>query len=125
MKVRRLDDNHDMTFGHGLANMAFDQEAVAQRVRTRLYLLFGEWFLNTDAGVPYLQQITTKPMDLFLTESIIRSTITNTEGIATIDSFSMNYNSTTRRLAVDTTVATIYGTTVNIKVDNITVSTST
>lgn len=117
MKVRRLDENHDMTFGQGLASLAYDQEAVAQRVRTRLYMLKGEWFLDTDAGVPYLQEITTRPMDLFLTESTLRATIADTEGVSSIDAFSMSYNSTTRILSVETTVSTIYNSTANIKVD--------
>lgn len=117
MKVRRLDENHDMTFGQGLASLARDQEAVAQRVRTRLYMLKGEWFLNTDAGVPYLQEITTRPADLFLTESTIRATIADTEGVASINDFSMSYDGATRVLSIETTVSTIYNSTENIKVD--------
>ena len=50
MLVRRLDPGHDMTFGQGLANYARDDEATAQAVKTRLLLLFNEWFLDTGAG---------------------------------------------------------------------------
>lgn len=105
-----------MTFGRGLSNIARDDEAVAQRVRTRLYLLFGEWFLNTDAGVPYLQRITAKPADLFYTESVIKKTILDTEGILAVTEFSMNFDRNTRRLTIDTTVTNIYGTTANVVV---------
>lgn len=116
MQVRRLDRNHDMTFGRGLSNIARDDEAVAQRVRTRLYLLFGEWFLNTDAGVPYLQKITAKPADLFYTESVIKKTILDTEGIAAITGFSMDFDRNTRKLSIEAAVTNIYGTTANVVV---------
>lgn len=117
MQVRRLDRNHDMTFGRGLASLARDQEAVAQRVKTRLYLLQAEWFLDTDAGVPYLQRITAKPTDLFYTESVIKKTVLETEGVALITEFEMDYNRETRKLAVIMTITTIYGTTANIRAD--------
>lgn len=32
-------------------------DIVAQRLRITLYTFYGEWFLNTSVGVPYIQQI--------------------------------------------------------------------
>lgn len=116
MIVRRLDDNHDMTFGRGMADMARDEEATAQAVKTRLYLLLGEWFLDTDAGVPYLQQIMTKPANLPLAEAIIKRTILETEGVQSMRLFNMAYDRDTRRLTIQATVTNIYGSVVNIKV---------
>ncbi len=106
-----------MTFGRGLASLARNQEATAQRVKTRLYLLRAEWFLDVDAGVPYIQRITVKPTDLFYTESIIKKTVLETEGVSEITSFGMDYNRDTRKLLVTMTVTTIYGTTADIRVD--------
>lgn len=116
MIVRRLDDNHDMTFGQGLANFAADAESVAQRVQTRLLLLLNEWFLDTDAGVPYLQELMTKPANLPLAEAEIKRAILETDGVAVIRSFSLSLNRDARRLTVAATVTNIYGTTTNIKV---------
>lgn len=116
MLVRRLDGNHDMTFGQGLADYATDAESVAQRVKTRLLLLKEEWFLDTDAGVPYLQEIAIKPANLPLAEAIIKRTILETEGVLEIRSFSMIYDRNTRRLNIEATVATIYEDLANIKV---------
>lgn len=116
MLVRRLDDNHDMTFGQGIANMALDAESVAQRVTTRLLLLLNEWFLDTDAGVPYLQEVAIKPANLPLAEAVIKRTILETEGVLEIRSFNLTLNRETRRLTIAATVANVYGTTSNIKV---------
>jgi len=116
MLVRRLNPGHDMTFGQGVANYARDDEATAQAVKTRLLLLLNEWFLDTSAGVPYLQQIMVKPANLPLVEAIVKRTILLTEGVAEIRSFGMTFDRETRRLAIQATVANIYGTVSNIKV---------
>lgn len=116
MLMRRLDTDHDMTFGQGLANYARDDEATAQAVKTRLLLLGNEWFLDTDAGVPHLQKIMVKPANLPLAEAIIKRTILETEGVAQLRSFGMTFDRETRRLAIQATVTNIYGTVANIKV---------
>ncbi|MHB0973965.1 MAG: hypothetical protein ACYC0P_06960 [Thiobacillus sp.] len=105
-----------MTFGQGVANYARDEEATAQAVKTRLLLLFNEWFLDTSAGVPYLQQIMVKPPNLPLAEAIMKRTILLTEGVAEIRSFGMTFDRETRRLGIQATVVNIYGTVSNIKV---------
>lgn len=109
MLVRRLDENHDMTFGRGLANFARDAESVRQRVDTRLQLLLGEWFLDTSAGVPYLQEILVKPADTMHAESLIKRCILETDGVETIVSFELIYDANTRRAVVTAVVRTIYG----------------
>lgn len=116
MRVRRIDKNHDMTFGRGRGNFADAAESVAQRVKTRLYLLNGEWFLDTTAGVPYLQKIATKPADLAYAESVLKQTILQTDGVATISQWQADLNRNNRRLSVSCNVTTIYGTTENIMV---------
>jgi hypothetical protein len=115
MITRRLDSNWDMTFGHGLFDYARDQEAVSQNVKTRLQLLREEWFLDVDAGVPYLQEIMVKPANVPLTKALLKQTIIETEGIDELRSFEMLYDNTTRHVTVNATVTTIYGTTENIR----------
>lgn len=109
MLVRRLDEYHDMTYGRGLANYARDAESVRQRVDTRLQLLLGEWFLDTSAGVPYLQEILVKPADPMHAEAIIKRCITETDGVESIVSFELLYDANTRRATITAVVRTIYG----------------
>ena len=116
MILRRLDENHDMTFGQGIGNFSIDQEATAQAVETRLLLLEEEWFLDTEAGLPWLQRIMTKPTDLPFAEAVIKAEILNTEGIASVESFGMTFDRETRVLAISATVRNIYGSIQNIKV---------
>lgn len=116
MMLRRLDPDHDMTFGQGLANYSRDQEATAQAVRTRLLLIEEEWFLDIEAGLPWLQRIMVKPSNLALTEALIKQTILETEGILSIETFNMTFDRNTRALTINTTVRNIYGSLQNIRV---------
>src|SRR5260363_163740 len=51
MRYRRLDAAGDYAFGRGLSDFEQDTpEAVAQAVKTRLALRFGDWFLDTSRG---------------------------------------------------------------------------
>ena len=114
-QVRRLDNQHDMTFGHGAANYAQDAESVAQRVMCRLLSIQANWFLDKGHGLPYLQQIMLKPSNLFLVESLIRRCITETDGVAELLSFNMIYNRQTRKVSIESSVKTAFGTTKNIQ----------
>ena len=116
MIVRRLDNNGDMTFGQGLANFAVDAEAVAQNVRTRLLFVLGEWFLDLEEGVPYLQSIFTKPEQLSVVESVLKSRILETEDVTELNEFKLLFDSVERTVTINAKVRTIYGTTKNIRI---------
>src|SRR5260363_5516 len=58
MRYRRLDAAGDYAFGRGLSDFEQDTpEAVAQAVKTRLALRFGEWFLDTSDGTPWASRV--------------------------------------------------------------------
>lgn len=97
-----------MTFGRGLANFAREGEATAQAVKTRLYLIQDEWFLDLLAGVPWLQRIMKKPGNMPLTEAIIKRRILETEGVRAIDAFSMRINSETRVISIEAQIRDAY-----------------
>lgn len=120
-RVRRLDTAHDMTFGRGKVNYAATAEAAAQRLRCRLLTIRGEWFLDLDAGVPWwqpessdVQPIMGGARNLPYAEAVIKAAILETDGVATIEAFSMSFNGTTRKLTVTCTGTTVDGDTFNI-----------
>lgn len=120
--VRRLDENHDMTFGAGLANFAIDAEGCAQNVRTRLQTIQGEWFLDVSAGIPYLNNtyvpkaITDKPADLAFAEASIREETLGTDGVQDLLSFASQFDRSARVFSAQVALTTEFGTTENIKV---------
>ena len=108
MRVRALDANGDMSFGHGQADFLINSpEAVAQVVRTRLLLLQGEWFLDVTDGLAFSTAIAgynTRPTyDLAIRERILE-----TQGVLAIESYS-SARDPQRRLTVSATISTIYG----------------
>lgn len=109
MKYRKLDENGDMTFGAGLDNYFIDSaEAVAQSVFTRLRMWLREWYLDTNDGTPYYQQVLGKHTQTEAVQAIYQR-IRNTSGVNRITEFSTAFDPDTRRLRIDVTLDTIYG----------------
>ena len=57
MRYRRLTSNGDYVFGQGGLDYLSDADAAAQAVQTKLKLLLGEWWEDTQDGLPLFQQI--------------------------------------------------------------------
>ena len=86
--------------------MANSAEAVAQNVMTRLQLWRGTWFIDTDEGMPWLQQVLGKRD---VAETVIRSRILGTEGVVSIESFESVFDPDARSLTVQCKINTAYG----------------
>jgi hypothetical protein len=83
--------------------------AIGQHVRQRLMTFSGEWFLDTEAGMPWLSQIMGRGYDPALAEAIVKAEILDTDGVTEITSFSIGFDRTARRLDVrQVEVGTIY-----------------
>jgi hypothetical protein len=107
MKVRMLDDDGDYRLGHGTSDFYDDAaEGVAQNVRTRLALWRGQWFLNTEEGTPWLQEILGYRN---AADAIIKARILGTPGVTEIESFESVFDPDERRLSVTATINTVYG----------------
>ncbi len=58
MRYRREDDDGDYTFGEGDDTWLVNSpEAVAQAIKTRFLLWYGQWFLDTTEGTPWIQSV--------------------------------------------------------------------
>ncbi|WP_324029252.1 hypothetical protein GC087_21275 [Pantoea sp. JZ2] len=111
MRYRREDDDGDYTFGRGDDTWLINSpDAVAQAVKTRFLLWYGQWFLDTTAGTPWIQSVLgkQKPETYSLA---IRQRILETQGVKSLISFDTSLNTTSRRVIFTATIDTIYGTT--------------
>ena len=85
-------------------------ERVAQQVTTRMRTFLGEWEFDLDAGVPWYQSIIgIKGVNLNTVDSIIRSQILSVADVKSILSFSMNFDSGARSLAINARIDTVFG----------------
>ena len=109
MRYRALTPTGDMTFGKGSQNFLINSPAmVAQKVRTRLKLFTGEWFLDLTEGTPWGTEVLgTDTQNTY--DIAIRDRILETEGVTSIVSYSSTFNAVTRNLTVTATIDTLYG----------------
>ena len=84
-------------------------ERVAQQILISLRFWYGEWFLDTEQGVPYLEYILIKNPNINHIRQILRETISSVEGVVSIEKLELDYNPTERNLLVEYVVTTNYG----------------
>ena len=108
MRYRQLSPTGDSTIFSGNTLFLINEpSAVAQAVLTRLRLFQGEWFLDTTLGMPWFQQVLGFNTQA-ARDAAIQNTILGTPGVNQI----VSYTSTVvdRKLQVECTIDTIYGT---------------
>lgn len=109
MRYRREDDNGDYTFGRGDDTWLINSpEAVAQAIKTRFELWYGQWFLDTTEGTPWIQSVLGKQRPEVYNLAI-RQRILETAGVSSITAFDTTVNTSTRRVTFTATVETLYG----------------
>lgn len=122
LRVRALDANGDYRFGGGIGEFLIDSpEAVAQKIKTRMALWQGEFFLDSLAGTPWMQQILGRhasgpPLAPQQSVSMIydvalKQVLSATRGVSQILSYSSSFDGNARTLTVSATVLTIFSTT--------------
>jgi hypothetical protein len=120
MKYRRLDSQHDMTFGRGkndyLVDITGNPVAVAQAIKTRLLLFLGEWWEDLDDGLPLWQQILGSRLrnkavvDQILVKRIKETRLPDGEyPVLDVLNVESTYDGDTREYSFECEVDTIYG----------------
>ena len=99
MKVRRLDENHDFTFGNGLANYALTSEAIKQCVVTILLSFRYNWHLDEDHGINWWAYYVKNP-NVSVMEDDIKRHILEVEGVSTLQDLSLQLNTITRQMII-------------------------
>lgn len=105
-KYRRLDENGDMTFGNNKFDFVKDLEAVRQAIQTRLKLLKGEWWENSEEGLPLFQEILAS-RNIDKTKRIIIERIQKTKGVLFVNDLVVTFEN--RILNITASVSTIFG----------------
>lgn len=102
--------SHDLLLTSTNGFMIIDNaERVAQQIKTTLLLFKGEWFLNINFGVPYLEQVLIKNPRLNNIRSLMISKIKEVPGVQEVDRMDLYYNRARRTLLIDYDVSTPYG----------------
>lgn len=111
-QVRALDPNDaDWTFGQSGNNFARNNVAVAQNIRTRLSMFFGECFFSLNQGIDYLNLLGQKNQNAL--NLAISATILNTTDVVGLRSLSAIFDHETREYTVSYQVQTTYSVTLS------------
>lgn len=78
-----------------------DEAALAQRLEGRLKMFEGEWFLDENEGVNWIDALSTKPFRLSDFEPIIRSELLSDPAVKDITKLEITPNNATRVLTID------------------------
>lgn len=89
-------------------------DEVEQRLRNRLRMYRGEWFLDTLRGVPYRQTVLAKGMSLERIAAAIKREILTTSGVLALLSYDQSFDSAQRNLTVSFQVQATDGAVVEI-----------
>lgn len=109
MRVRKLSPTGDYTFGNGLEDYWIDvPAAVAQVVQTSLLLWLGEWFLDVEAGMPWIQGVLGKHNQA-TADVTVQDYISNVQGVTDIANFESVDTQSNRQYAANCTIDTLYG----------------
>lgn len=98
----------------GLRLTARGAEALAQKLRVRLRISQGEWFLDTRVGVPYYTDVMGK-QPKGAVEALLRRVIATCPGVAAVERFSFAVNASTRRATLSFTARSADGDAVTIE----------
>ena len=92
--------NHDLVVNKDLVFIEDTADAVTQRLRVKLKFFKGEWFLNTDFGVPYYHSIFVKGVEKVKVDELFKAEIINTEGVLSVETFDSTFNTATREYSM-------------------------
>lgn len=110
----KLDDNHDIEVTSNDFTLIDSSESIRQRLLIRLMTFQGEWFLDTDLGVPYYQTIFTKGITKDVVDSVIKRQIENCPGIESILKFSSSFSLSTREYTCSFTAKDTTGSSIEV-----------
>ncbi|HMD69401.1 MAG TPA: hypothetical protein VKF42_11020 [Chitinivibrionales bacterium] len=85
------------------------KDQVRQNIEDRLRMVYGEWFLNTEIGVPWFDKVLVKNPDLSAIDIILKSTILDTIEVTELLAYKSALDRTRRKFSVTFTALSIYG----------------
>ena len=91
---------NDISHKDGLIQYVNMDDEVIQRVRTCLRRIYGEWFLDTDAGLPYFGGQMLGGKDIEYVKLIIREAILAISGVMKITEINILLDNKTRKCSV-------------------------
>jgi hypothetical protein len=102
-------NTNDIVFVNNDVMMIDDAAKIAQQILITLRFWYGEWFLNTTEGTPYLEYILVKQPNMAHIRQILTEQIQSVEGVKAVTDMELTFDQRERSLLVEYTADTDYG----------------
>ncbi|MFW5880815.1 MAG: hypothetical protein ACOCU9_04215 [Spirochaetota bacterium] len=106
MKDLKLNSDWDLELESNDLTLVDGVDAIVQRLRAKLQLVRGEWFLDRSAGVPWFEEVLKKNPRSEVLRAVVRRPIAEDQDVERVESVSLGYDGETRTLEVEV-VATL------------------
>lgn len=107
--IFKLDENGDRAVENNSFVMLEGQEEIEQNLSQKLRFFYAEWFLDKRLGIPYFEQILIKRWDPVVVDAIFKNEILITPGILELLSFLIDFEPSTRIMALSFQSRTKFG----------------
>lgn len=104
-----LTKEHDIAIKNGDFFWFGGAKQIAQQVKITLLTFKGEWFLDVEHGIPYLDNVLIKNPNRVEIESILRTAVKDVPGVLAVPNMKLFVNHPARKLRVDINVETTEG----------------
>ena len=108
MRVSGLDSNRDWRFGKGRAVYKRNADAIAQNILTRLRSFRGDWYLDVDAGVNWIELLGNPGTEKRIIRAV-ESTVLQTEGVISIQELKIIRRDSTRGVKIRIRYTDVFG----------------
>jgi len=111
-----LDSTGDLAVESNRLVLLTDPTAeTAQRLTSKFRFVYGEWFLNTQAGLDYFGRILVKPFNPVAVRVLFRQVLEQDENVASVVSLVLDFDAQTRALSLSFEAALLSGGTLTVK----------
>ena len=100
MRVSGLDSNRDWRFGKGRAVYKRNADAIAQNILTRLRSFRGDWYLDVDAGVNWIELLGSPGPEKRIIRAV-ESTVLQTDGVISIQRLGIIRRNSNRGVTIE------------------------
>lgn len=91
------------------AHLVTGAEAIRQRILLKLSIWKGEWFLDSDVGMPYVDEILGKRGALDLLRRMVKKKVEETPGVIQVTKITVNMSAAYRNASVYVEFDTKFG----------------
>jgi len=108
MRVSKITNEGDWTFGKGKADYAVNSAAIRQNVVTRLREFKNDWYADVNSGIDWFGLLGSRGNENAILRSI-EKTILETEGVATITTLRLSSINSNRVAFIQIRFTDIFG----------------